>query len=104
MNTKQRLQTEKEQLRQEYKDFPDKRVAILKRVDEIDILLRNMCYFCQNEPRKYNEYYCSEECNEKYYAPRKKREEYKPTVFEMQQRLRELGKQARQRLNQNGKV
>lgn len=77
---------------------------ILLRAKEIENVLDNLCYNCKAEPRTYNGYYCSKECNEAYYTPRKRSEEYKPSVHEMQQRLREMGKRSRERLRERGKV
>lgn len=96
MTYKAKLEDELELMRETYptaKELNDELVLdkILERVDEIKILLNNLCVQCKVEPRKYNEYYCSKECNDAYYPMQKERGQQKDIAY-MQKRLREMGK------------
>lgn len=68
MSTRERLEAEKEQLRNDWVVYPEKQKAILQRVHEIEGLLNSMCATCHEEPRTYNEFYCSEDCETDYYG------------------------------------
>ena len=94
MTYKAKLENELELMREVYppaKELED--IDILKRLveraDEIKILLNNLCVQCKEEPRKYNEFYCSKICNDKYYPLQREKGQQKDVAY-MQKRLLEM--------------
>lgn len=89
MTTRGNLTSELYDLRRKYKDAPEnEKAAIEARGKEINKILRSMCYQCGNEPRTYNEYYCSKACNDLYYPEKKGRK----SIEHIKAELKEMAK------------
>lgn len=96
MTTKARLERGLEEVKgiysvaKELEDIETAKLA-LSWIDLIKKQLNHMCYQCKVELRRYNVYYCSEECNDKYYPMKKGSPK---SIQEMQRALLEMKKRS----------
>jgi hypothetical protein len=81
----------RDELREIYEQVPEWRVSISKIGIQVKDLLANLCYKCENRPRKEGFFeFCSKECQDTYRrAPQ--RHEIKDIKY-MQKKLLEMAK------------